>query len=96
MNEPQRGQLVYGRFKEHHIAGMLWHRDDREGHDNGRVWWSHSDKEWQDWTHVELAAQVHNLVLVPLMPAGYVAEFGHGPDGACHEGCPSAPEESRA
>lgn len=83
-----RGQIVYGRYPGHHIAGMVWHRDDREGHDDGRVWWSHHLREWVSWGQVQAQVVKNNLVLIPLLPPGYVAGFNHTePDGMCNEGC---------
>ncbi len=47
--EPPSGFFVRIRCLDHHTACEVYHRDDAEGHDDGRVWWSHDSQQWVSW-----------------------------------------------
>jgi hypothetical protein len=86
IDEPPRGVFVHARYPDHHTAGYVFHRDDREGHSDGRVWWSYQHQAWWSWSRVtHFAARFRPpLVLQPLFrieqhPACQ-PDGAHGPD----------------
>src|SRR3954463_13939592 len=48
-SQPGRGAVVRARYKGHHTAGLIFSRDDREGHPGAepggepQTWWSHEE-----------------------------------------------------
>lgn len=67
--EPPSGMYVRGRFANHHTAAVVWHRDDAEGHDDGRWWWFHEGRKWVSWKDIVWFAGDHpagEMVLEPL------------------------------
>ncbi len=83
--EPPSGFYIRVRYADHHTAAIVFHRDDAEGHDDGRWWWSHSAKQWVRWSDIELLAQAREepMVLEPLFaPPGLP---GCAPDGMHNE-----------
>ncbi len=61
---------VRARYADHHTAAMVFHRDDAEGHDDGRWWWSHDRKLWLSWSDIVALAEqeIPAMVLEPLFP----------------------------
>jgi hypothetical protein len=92
INEPPSGYYVRARYADHHTAGYVWHRDDREGHPPWKdgllpqVWWSHNYNKWMSWTEIRafVDAQPQPLVLEPLFPPPPLP--GCAPDGT-HSSC---------
>lgn len=87
--EPPSGMMVFGRHQDHHTAGYVFTRDDREGHGDPESWpdhwWCHDTKEWISWLRVLFMAETLGLVLSPLFREPSPA--GCGPDGVCDETC---------
>ena len=91
--EPARGKVVRARYADHHTAGLIWTRDDREGHppssvdDEARNWWSHDKGEWMSWQEVGtyLDNRPETFVVEVLVCRGAVKYTHRGcpPDGAC-------------
>lgn len=85
--EPPSGMRVLARDPMHHTAGDVYHRDDREGHNdpgNRRVWWWHDGRRWVSWRDIVRAAKERGRVLMllyadPLLP-GCAVDGAHDPD----------------
>lgn len=82
--------MVLGRHADHHTAGYVFTRDDREGHgdpeDAPEHWWCHDTKEWVSWPTVLQMARQLGLILSPLFKEPGLP--GCSPDGHCGESCP--------
>ena len=67
MPEPPDGSIVFGKFRDHHSAGEVWRRDDREGHfdpcHESKRWWWHDAGCWVSWSRVLRRAAQKGLEL---------------------------------
>lgn len=90
--EPNSGLTIRARYAAHHTAGVLWTRDDREGHGDPvqapRHWWSHDMGKWMSWPEIHefLAEQDEDMVLEPMYSPPSLP--GCEPDGQCGDVCP--------
>lgn len=90
--EPARGQMVRARYRGHHTAGLVFTRDDREGHPAGfsyeadQNWWSHEQSKWMSWQAVGAYLSERKeafVVEVLVRPSRGIAHRLCEPDGAC-------------
>lgn len=72
VDEPGDLAIVFGRNRDHHRAGYVWHRDDREGHGDPEAapqrWWSHNYGRWVNWLQIREYAKEQDLALEQLQP----------------------------
>ncbi len=84
--EPSRGCVVRARFADHHTAGYIFTRDDREGHgdpvDAPMRWWAHESQKWISWPDVLSFVSGHEQKLeLEVLRAPTITPAGQ-PDGA--------------
>lgn len=84
--EPPSGFWVRARQNDHHSAGDVFHRDDREGA-QGANWWWHDGNEWLSWDQITALATKEKMVLEPMF--SIPARLGCPPDGPHGAACAS-------